>query len=309
MTSVDAIVATRSREYSGGYPYDSENSEFNRCTLIMLLGEAIPPSSRGNILSIVNVTVCWLDTLVEKECSGELDRIKWHDLGEFSQFAQQVKDSNLCILWALLLEPENSCALFEIGKPAFMAYFLATSAILSILLRFFSVEAFIPETIETKDANWWWRYELTFECFYGSVAALDDAARQFGTAITDSAQLQNQTRAQSTVASRHGNCRHVRLFAKISRDCRSLNRSITPCPLSTDPHRQPWLSARYQGFVGKLGTEDALLNTGWKVKGSKMEAYDKRRWGHNDDMFEAATNDIAEVTVTQEVDSTTMTTE
>jgi hypothetical protein len=47
----------------------------------------------------------------------------------------------------------------------------------------------IPENIETRAANWWWRYELTFECFYGSAAALDDASRQFGTPITDPAQL------------------------------------------------------------------------------------------------------------------------
>jgi len=37
---------------------------------------------------------------------------------------------------------------------------------------------------------------------------------------------------------------------------------------------------------GNLGTEegvDALLNTGWKVNGSKMEVYDKRGWGYRDD--------------------------
>jgi hypothetical protein len=47
----------------------------------------------------------------------------------------------------------------------------------------------IPENIEAMAANWWWRYELTFECFYGSAAVLDDASRQFGTPITDPAQL------------------------------------------------------------------------------------------------------------------------
>lgn len=37
---------------------------------------------------------------------------------------------------------------------------------------------------------------------------------------------------------------------------------------------------------GNLGTEEgvnALLNTGWKVKGSKMEVYDKAGRGYSDD--------------------------
>lgn len=41
-----------------------------------------------------------------------------------------------------------------------------------------------------------------------------------------------------------------------------------------------------QQLWGNLGTEegvDALLNTGWKVNGSKMEIYDKRGWGYRDD--------------------------
>jgi hypothetical protein len=67
---------------------------------------------------------------------------------------------------------------------------------------------------------------------------------------------------------------------------------------------------------GNLGTEegvDALLNTGWKVKGSKMEVYDKRGWGYNDDdsMFLGGYEQRhvgAEITVTQEDDSRTMTT-
>jgi hypothetical protein len=37
---------------------------------------------------------------------------------------------------------------------------------------------------------------------------------------------------------------------------------------------------------GNLGSEegvDALLNTGWKVRGCKMEVYDKRGYGYTDD--------------------------
>jgi hypothetical protein len=60
---------------------------------------------------------------------------------------------------------------------------------------------------------------------------------------------------------------------------------------------------------GNLGTEegvDALLNTGWKVKGSKMEVYDKAGWGYRDDDsmliggVEQSTFADADVTVTQD---------
>jgi len=67
---------------------------------------------------------------------------------------------------------------------------------------------------------------------------------------------------------------------------------------------------------GNLGTEegvDALLNTGWKVKGSRMEVYDKKGQGYRDDdsmliggYYEQGAYVGAEITVTQ--DSMTVTT-
>jgi len=60
---------------------------------------------------------------------------------------------------------------------------------------------------------------------------------------------------------------------------------------------------------GNLGTEegvDALLNTGWKVKGSRMEVYDKKGVGYHDDDsmliggYEQGAIVGAEITVTQE---------
>lgn len=63
---------------------------------------------------------------------------------------------------------------------------------------------------------------------------------------------------------------------------------------------------------GNLGTEegvDALLNTGWKVQGCKMEVYDKKGWGYNDDdsVFLGGYEQRhvgAEITVTYEGDDT-----
>lgn len=66
---------------------------------------------------------------------------------------------------------------------------------------------------------------------------------------------------------------------------------------------------------GNLGTEegvDALLNTGWKVKGSRMEVYDKKGLGYRDDdsmliggCYEQGAYVGAEITVTQDVSVTT----
>lgn len=61
---------------------------------------------------------------------------------------------------------------------------------------------------------------------------------------------------------------------------------------------------------GNLGTEegvDALLNTGWKVKGSRMEVFDKKGIGYRDDdsmliggYYEQGAYMGAEITVTQD---------
>jgi len=61
---------------------------------------------------------------------------------------------------------------------------------------------------------------------------------------------------------------------------------------------------------GNLGTAegvDALLNTGWKVKGSRMEVYDKKGVGYRDDdsmlmggYYEQGAYMGAEITVTQD---------
>lgn len=65
---------------------------------------------------------------------------------------------------------------------------------------------------------------------------------------------------------------------------------------------------------GNLGTEqgvDALLNTGWKVEGSKMEIYDKEGLGYRDDDsmliggYEQSAFMGAEITVTQDSKSHT----
>ena len=43
---------------------------------------------------------------------------------------------------------------------------------------------------------------------------------------------------------------------------------------------------RQKHVWGNLATEegvDALLNTGWKLKGSRMEVFDKKGWGYRDD--------------------------
>jgi hypothetical protein len=60
---------------------------------------------------------------------------------------------------------------------------------------------------------------------------------------------------------------------------------------------------------GNLGTEqgvDALLSTGWKVRGSKMEVFNKETTGYRDDDsiliggFEPTAYVGAEITVTQD---------
>jgi hypothetical protein len=65
---------------------------------------------------------------------------------------------------------------------------------------------------------------------------------------------------------------------------------------------------------GNLGTEEgvnALLNTGWIVKGSKMEVYDKAGLGYRDDDsmliggFEESAYMGAELNVTQDSKSAT----
>lgn len=65
---------------------------------------------------------------------------------------------------------------------------------------------------------------------------------------------------------------------------------------------------------GNLGSEegvDALLTTGWKVKGSKMEVYDKEGWGYRDDDsifmggYEQSAYVGAEITVTHDSKSVT----
>ena len=63
-------------------------------------------------------------------------------------------------------------------------------------------------------------------------------------------------------------------------------------------------------FWGNLGTEEgvnALLDTGWKVKGSRMEVFDKKGWGYRDDdsmlmggYFDPSAFVGAEITVTQD---------
>jgi hypothetical protein len=65
---------------------------------------------------------------------------------------------------------------------------------------------------------------------------------------------------------------------------------------------------------GNLGTEqgvDALLSTGWKLKGSKMEVYNKEGIGYRDDDsmllggYEQTAYLGAEITVTQDSKSAT----
>ena len=61
---------------------------------------------------------------------------------------------------------------------------------------------------------------------------------------------------------------------------------------------------------GNLGTEEgvnALLDTGWKVKGSRMEVFDKTGWGYRDDdsmliggCFDPSAYVGAEITVTHD---------